>query len=154
MKQKKQFGFTLIELLVVIAIIGILASIVLVSFPSATKKAKDSRVKSAVSQARTVMTYYYSNQGSYASFASTNAEMIPLAEEAKKNGYNSSKGEGFIIRNSTSGTGTCMYVVLNEKDGTTYYCADYIGRAGVAGATGIASCNNLTITSCGTGLTD
>ncbi|MDD5750140.1 MAG: type II secretion system protein [Candidatus Pacebacteria bacterium] len=33
-------AFTLIELLVVIAIIGILASIVIVSFPTATQKAR------------------------------------------------------------------------------------------------------------------
>ena len=43
MKLQRKKGFTLIELLVVIAIIGILASIVLISFPGATKKAKDSR---------------------------------------------------------------------------------------------------------------
>ncbi len=36
----KQTGFTLLELLIVIAIIGILAGVVLVSFPSASKKAK------------------------------------------------------------------------------------------------------------------
>ncbi|PIR91221.1 hypothetical protein COU02_00865, partial [bacterium (Candidatus Gribaldobacteria) CG10_big_fil_rev_8_21_14_0_10_37_46] len=35
-------GFTLIELLVVISIIGLLASVVLVSFPTSTKKTRDS----------------------------------------------------------------------------------------------------------------
>ncbi|MDO8524435.1 MAG: LamG domain-containing protein [bacterium] len=37
---RKQNGFTLLELLIVIGIIGILAGVVLVSFPSADKKAK------------------------------------------------------------------------------------------------------------------
>ncbi len=40
MLKQIQNGFTLLELLVVIAIIGVLASVVLVSFPSATKKAR------------------------------------------------------------------------------------------------------------------
>lgn len=40
MIKQKQKGFTLLELLIVIAIIGVLASVVLVSYPSATKKAK------------------------------------------------------------------------------------------------------------------
>ena len=78
-------GFTLIELLVVIAIIGILASIVLVSFPGASKKAKDSRVISAISQARTVMTYVYANDGSYADFDCDHTDMVNLCAEVASN---------------------------------------------------------------------
>jgi len=145
---KKQQGFTLIELLVVIAIIGILASIVLVSFPSATKKAKDSRVKSAVSQARTVMTYYYGNNGTYVNFATTNTDMVPLAKEI----YNNSYGKA-DLQIANSATGSCMYAVLNEKDGASYYCADSSGAAGVT--TSITNCfNNTTLLTCGSPLTD
>lgn len=43
-------GFTLIELLVVISIIGLLASVVLATFPGATRKAKDTGALSAGSQ--------------------------------------------------------------------------------------------------------
>ncbi len=50
---KNKNGFTLIELLVVISIIGILASIVLIQFPGAVSKARDSRAISAFSQMRT-----------------------------------------------------------------------------------------------------
>lgn len=45
-----QKGFTLIELLVVIAIIGIMASIVLVSFSGASDKAKIAKAKSDLGQ--------------------------------------------------------------------------------------------------------
>ena len=43
-------GFTLIELLVVIAIIGILASVVLVAFPSSVEKARIGEAKSDIGQ--------------------------------------------------------------------------------------------------------
>ena len=39
--EKSKKGFTLIELLVVIAVISLLASVVMVVFPGATKKARD-----------------------------------------------------------------------------------------------------------------
>ena len=52
---KKNIGFTLIELLVVIAIIGILSGAVLLNLNDETKKAKDARIKSAMSQLRIQM---------------------------------------------------------------------------------------------------
>jgi len=117
-------GFTLIELLVVIAIIGILASIVLVSFPGATKRAKDSRVMSAIAQARTEMTSYNANQGTYVGFSVSTA----IGTEVTNNSYNST---ALVVRSSAAAS--CMFAPLNEKGGdadATYYCADSTGIAG------------------------
>ena len=47
---KKNFGFTLVELLVVISVIGILASIILVSFTGSQKQARDTQRKSDLRQ--------------------------------------------------------------------------------------------------------
>ena len=47
---RKQLGFTLVELLVVISVIGVLASIVLVSFTGSQKQARDTQRKSDVKQ--------------------------------------------------------------------------------------------------------
>lgn len=117
-------GFTLIELLVVIAIIGILASIVLVSFPGATKKAHDSRIVSAIAQARTVMVYYYANYGDYDGFATGTEEMAVLATEVSNNGGN------LIIQHApaSNSTSSCMYSAMNGAP--DYYCAESGGTAG------------------------
>ena len=114
-------GFTLIELLVVIAIIGILASIVLVSFPGATKRAKDSRVMSAIAQARTEMTSYNANQGTYVGFAVSSA----IGTEVTNNSYG---GAALVVRNSA--LASCMFAPLGEKNGASWYCADSTGIAG------------------------
>ena len=118
-------GFTLIELLVVIAIIGILASIVLVSFPGASKKAKDARIVSAISQARTVMTYVQANDGSYTAFVcATNVDLKPLCDEVAAN--NSDATEPGV---NAGATAACIYSQLNAKS-DYWYCADSTGVAG------------------------
>ena len=129
MKMFNKRGFTLIELLVVIAIIGILASIVLVSFPSATKKANDSRIISAISQARTVMTFVKANDDTLAaaSFACSPAA-IPL-EDMKSlcDEVLAKSGVALTITRSTNNKEACMSAPLNSGG---FYCADSTGKAG------------------------
>ena len=121
-----QRGFTLIELLVVIAIIGILASVVLVSFPGATKKANDARVISAIAQARTVMTYINANDGDYGDFDCTHADMVVLCNEVAGNSYNDTA----LTTQNDGDDEACMYAPLNATDGASWYCADSTGIAG------------------------
>ena len=76
-KQKRNFqlstlnsqlarGFTLIELLVVIAVIGALSSIVIVTFPAAQKRARDSQRKSDIKQYQAALeSYANKNNGLY-----------------------------------------------------------------------------------------
>ena len=118
-------GFTLIELLVVIAIIGILASIVLVAFPGATKKAKDSRVVSAIAQARTTMAYVYDNDGTYENFDEDYPEeMVNLWAD-----INDNDKEGTTPDINQGASGACIYATLSAKD-NYWYCADSEGKAG------------------------
>ncbi|MES2436925.1 MAG: type II secretion system protein [Patescibacteria group bacterium] len=65
-KRNNQKGFTLIELLVVIAIIGLLSSVVLASLNTARLKARDTAIKSAVIQYRTLLEQEFNDTGSYA----------------------------------------------------------------------------------------
>jgi|GEM_PF-1489051 len=64
-KMKKRLAFTLVELLVVVAIIGILATVVAISYGNAVAKARDTRRMSdlnAISQAEQLL---YQDKGDY-----------------------------------------------------------------------------------------
>lgn len=127
---KNNKGFTLIELLVVISIIGILASVVLVSFPSASAKAKDSRIIAAISQMRTSMTYLCENENNCANLSCTNpSEMVSLCADVNKN---TSPQANPTIRVSSSEKKACIYAKLNSKYNNldTWYCTDMTGVAG------------------------
>lgn len=126
MKMFNKRGFTLIELLVVIAIIGILASIVLVSFPSATRKAKDSRIISAISQARTVMAYVYGYDGNYAGFTNLlpDEDMGPINAEVYAN---TNPKVNLTVFKKANNSAACMYAPLQSGG---WYCADSSGKAG------------------------
>jgi len=62
---KETRGFTLIELLVVIAIIGLLATMAVVSFGGAQKKARDARRKADIRQISKALELYYDMYGAY-----------------------------------------------------------------------------------------
>ena len=135
MKGKR--GFTLIELLVVIAIIGILASIVMVTFPGATRKAKDARIMSAIAQARTIMVYLYDRDGDFSNFncSNTSENLDDLCKEIDNNYGTDPKDDMTpepVIATGTAPDGNpsaCIYSPLNSGD---YYCADYYsGKADV-----------------------
>ncbi len=58
-------GFTLVELLVVIAIIGLLSTIVLVSFGPVRTQARDTAIKANMSQMRLAAEIKYVNDATY-----------------------------------------------------------------------------------------
>jgi len=135
-------GFTLIELLVVIAIIGILASVVIVSFPKATQKARDTRLKSALSQVRVIATMMGDSYSHYGQLCNASNKLNTADAEhgttlAELEGeLNANGGSDYVcydngVQSSLADAKYCVATRLNVKLGgqTQYFCIDYQGRA-------------------------
>ena len=143
-------GFTLIELLVVIAIIGILASLVLVALGNARDKANDARIKSNISQLRTLAEQIYDNNGSS---YSTVADCFAATSPAAGNCFGAQTSVNTIQTDLTSAngvadpglaavdsaTGYCVSAQL-KSSATSYFCADSTGVAKVS----TAACSTVT----------
>ncbi|MFH0740042.1 MAG: hypothetical protein V1819_02770 [bacterium] len=120
------------------------------SFPSCCTPAHDSRIIAAIAQLRTSMTYIQGNDNNFDKFScsSLDTEIKMTCNEIDKN-YNdpNSKKPSFSIHRKnqiildgkepmiahfpqTNSQSACIYAPLNEKSGTTWYCADSTGRAG------------------------
>jgi len=65
--KQKQSGFTIVELLIVIVIIGILATLVIVTFSGVQQKARDSERKTDINAIANVLEAFYANKGYYPS---------------------------------------------------------------------------------------
>lgn len=61
----KSLAFTIVELLIVVVVIAILAAITIVSYNGITSQAKDSALKSSLSQAKTKLELYKVRHGAY-----------------------------------------------------------------------------------------
>ena len=123
-------GFTLIELLVVISIIGILASIVLIQFPGAVSKARDSRAISALSQLRVQASILATIEQNYAKVKCTiglvdGKRVCSACDEAIKNlcqdVEDNTKNDLSILGNNDN-SGYCAVVQLDGSG--KYFCVD------------------------------
>jgi len=134
--KKMQSGFTLIELLVVIAIIGILAALVLVALGNARDKANDAKVKSDVSQLRTLAEVLYDSSGaSYAAvttcFNSTVSTVNCAGDANLANSVTTLRADvvsasgGSVAAGSTA-SGFCVSAGL-KTDTTKFACMDSTG---------------------------
>jgi prepilin-type N-terminal cleavage/methylation domain-containing protein len=139
--KKRQSGFTIVELLIVIVIIGILATLVIVTFTGTQKKARDSQRQTDINAVASHLEAYYADKGYYPTFTDLSdtatsgfvrTELKGLDTEALvgpkggalKTGAASGDQYGYNVTctdsaDRTTCTGFELQAIL-EKDGSTY----------------------------------
>lgn len=135
---KKSF----IVFFIIFVVISFLLSIVLISPCSSTHKAKNSRIMSAITQARTNMTATFGKYGNYDNFnCQQDKDMLAICDDIDQiysqknrkffeieihNSNFSKDGKEPIIAHfpETNSQSACIYSPLNQERVTNWYCPD------------------------------
>ncbi len=136
--KNKSKGFTIVELLIVIVVIGILATLVLVTFTGIQQKARDSKRKTDLGAIQASLESYYSSNNTY-----------PTYDDLNSSTWVSSNMKGFDFNalrdpKQASNASTPM---LNAAPGSGVYQYGYVVTPSscVDDGSGTA-CSNYTIT--------
>ncbi len=142
---KKSKGFTIVELLIVIVVIGILATLVIVTFSGIQQKGRDSQRKTDINAVASHVSAFYADKGYYptmadlnnATWRSTNAKgldaealkdpkataaTIAATTSATAYGYTASTGTGCDNTTASSDANACSAFTLTAtlEGGGTY----------------------------------
>lgn len=133
--KKRQSGFTIVELLIVIVVIGILATLVLVTFTGIQKKARDSQRQTDINAVNSQLEAFYAQNSYYPSTADLdNATWV----KANLKGLDP---ESLLAPNSTTP------ISSSTTSATTYY--NYVPNnctAGTASDPTTNACDGYTLT--------
>lgn len=99
LKKSKQSGFTIVELLIVIVVIGILATLVIVTFTGVQQKARDTKRETDVKALASQLEAYYAQNASYPALTDLQTNTWVTAN---LKGLDTA---GLIAPNGTAGTG-------------------------------------------------
>lgn len=133
-QKNKSAGFTLVELLIVIIIIGILAAIAFVAYSGAQNKAKKADAQSSLSQSRSKLGEYNSDNSYYPKDKATFTTWLSSASGGNNAGLATKLGDAKYVYTA----GGC--------DGTGDNCQSYTFKAQGTLFGGATPADDITVT--------
>ncbi|HEX8390519.1 MAG TPA: type II secretion system protein [Candidatus Saccharimonadales bacterium] len=134
--KQRQSGFTIVELLIVIVIIGILATLVIVTFSGVQQKARDSERKTDINAIAGQLEAFYANKGYYPTITDVNDATWRTTNEFKID------TKAFVDPSTTAQTTLVNGVVGSEKK---YYYVAYSSGTTDCGTTAGTQCASYII---------
>lgn len=133
--KSKQSGFTIVELLIVIVVIGILATLVIVTFSGVQQKARDTKRETDIKALASQLEVYYANNGSY-----------PALTDLQTNTWVSANLKGLDLAglNAPNGTPGAGGNTVTATTSTTTY--NYTPTPAGCTTTGPTFCTGFTLT--------
>lgn len=130
--KQRQSGFTIVELLIVIVIIGILATLVIVTFSGVQQKARDSERKTDINAVAGQLEAFYANKGYYPTVADFNSGTFRSANEIRLDLKALADPSDPTNQTLVAGTGTAKRYYMDAQDSggapctlATTQCASY-----------------------------
>ena len=140
--KNKTKGFTIVELLIVIVVIGILATLVLVTFTGIQQKARDSKRKTDLGAVQATLETYYSSNNTYPTKTQLNdvasggwvaTNMKGFDNAALKDPKLPSASDNAPLADATTATQYGYTVTPSGCDGTATPCTNYTITATLEG---------------------
>jgi len=138
---KRQSGFTIVELLIVIVVIGILATLVIVTFTGIQQKARDSKRKTDIGALQTTLENYYGSNNTFPTLADLNSTTWQKANIPgfDPNALQDPKGNSQTVAATASATQYGYVVTPSGCDDTANAanpCTNYVLTADLETGTG------------------